>query len=157
MKKSKMKWLCMVMAAANILALGNAAVISVYAAGQAVETNNGIAAVSEEGEASITIRGNADQSMIGKEFSVYQLMTAEDSADGKSIDYTMNEKYTEALKKVVAVEKDKEADDVSEYEVIDYMQNLNVNETEYADGEAIQEGRYSDYRYFIETVMRQIV
>ena len=94
--------------------------------------------------------------MIGKEFSVYQLMTAENSKDGKSIDYTVNEKYSETLKKVVAEEKDKESEEVTEYEVIDYMQSLNMHEKEYADEESVLEGSYSEYRYFIEKVMAQI-
>lgn len=157
MKKNKMKWLCMALAAANIMMIGNPAAMHVHAAELEVETISGIAAVSAEGEASITIRGNADQSMIGKEFSVHQLMTAEISVDGKSIDYTINEKYAESLKKVVAEKKGKEAAQVTEYEVIDYMQSLNVNKVDYADDEIVLEGRYSDYRYFIETVMRQIV
>lgn len=157
MKRNKVKWLCMAMAAANIMMLGNSATICAYAAEQEVETSSGIAVVSADGEASITIRGNADQSMIGKEFSVYQLMTAENSLDGKSIDYTINEKYLESLKKVVAEAKNKEAEQVTEYEIIDYMQSLNVNEVEYADEDIVLEGRYSDYRYFIEKVMKQIV
>ena len=107
MKRNKVKYLCMAMAAANIMMLGNSATICTYAAEQEVETSSGIAVVSADGEASITIRGNADQSMIGKEFSVYQLMTAENSLDGKSIDYTINDKYLESLKKVVAEEKNK--------------------------------------------------
>ncbi len=141
MKKNKVKWLCMALAAVNILMLGNCAGMQTYAAEQ---------------EASITIRGNADQSLLGKEFSIYQLMTAENSADGKSIDYTINEKYIDSLKKVVAIEKEKEATEVTEYEIIDYMQSLNTNEALYADDELVLEGSYSAYRYFIETVMRQI-
>jgi len=142
MKKTKVKWLCMALAAANIMMFGNCSGTQVYAA---------------ETGASITIRGNADQSMIGKEFSVYQLMTAENSKDGKSIDYTVNEKYSETLKKVVAEEKNKEPEEVTEYEVIDYMQSLNMHEKEYADEESVLEGSYSEYRYFIEKVMAQIV
>ena len=82
MRKSK-KWLCLALVLANIVSM------NVFAAEDKTATQSGVATVST-GEASITIRGNVNQSMVGKEFTVYQLMTAENSVDGKSIDYSKN-------------------------------------------------------------------
>jgi len=151
MKNKKRKWLCAVMVLANVVSFTS------LAAGTEIQTNRGVAVVSEIEEGSITIRGNAGQTMEGKEFTLYQLMTAENSVDGKSIDYTLNPKYTAALQSVVAQEKGKSAAQVTEYEIIDHMQSLNSNEVTYADETLELEGRYSSYRYFIEKVMRKVM
>ena len=148
MRKSK-KWLCLALVLANIVSM------NVFAAEDKTATQSGVATVST-GEASITIRGNVNQSMVGKEFTVYQLMTAENSVDGKSIDYSMNEKYKSSLQVVVAAEKNVSVEEISEYTIIDYMQSLNSNDVEFADETIELEGRYSGYRYFIEKAMKQI-
>ena len=150
MKNKKVKWLCAAMVLANVVSM------PVYAAGTEIQTSGGVATVSESQEASVVIRGNSGQSMKGKEFSVYKLMAAENSADGKSIDYTINDKYEESLKAVVAQAKGKTASEVTEYEILDYMQSLNSNDVTFADESLELEGRYSDYRYFVEEVMEQI-
>ena len=148
MRKSK-KWLCAALVLANIVSM------NAFAAENKSATPSGVATISS-GEASITIRGNVGQSMRGKEFTVYQLMTAENSVDGKSIDYTINDKYELSLRTVVAAEKNITLEEVSEYAVIDYMQSLNSNEVEFADEELGLESSYSGYRYFIEKAMKQI-
>ena len=148
MKKSK-KWLCAALVLANMVSM------NAFAAGNEVVTNGGVAKVSA-GEASVTVQGNVGQSMKGKEFTVYQLMTAENSVDGKSIDYTINEKYELSLRTVVAQEQGVALEEVSEYTVIDYMQSMNSNEVAFADENLNLEGRYSDFRYFIEKAMNQI-
>ena len=107
MKNKKRKWLCAAMVLANVVMMGNAMSFQALAAGAEIQTKGGIAVVSQNEEGSITIRGNAGQSMQGKEFSVYKLMTAENSVDGKSIDYTLNQKYMTTLQAVVAEEKGK--------------------------------------------------
>ena len=73
MRKSK-KWLCAALILANVVSM------NAFAAGNKLVTQSGVATYSS-GRASITIRGNDGQSMKGKEFTVYQLMTAENSAD----------------------------------------------------------------------------
>ena len=151
MRNRNKKWLCAAMILANMVSFTS------FAAEAEIQTNRGVAVVSEIEEGSITIRGNAGQSMSGKEFTVYQLMTAENSLDGKSIDYTVNSKYLAALQAVVAKEKGKSAALVTEYEIIDYMQSLNSNEAAFADETLELEGRYSSYRYFIENVMRKVM
>ena len=156
MKNKKRKWLCAAMVLANVVMLGNTMSIQSLAAGTEIQTNGGVAVVTQTEEGSISIRGNSGQSMQGKEFSVYKLMTAENSVDGKSIDYTLNQKYMATLQAVVADEKEKIASEITEYEIIDYMQSLNSNDKAFADEELELEGRYSDYRYFIEKVMQKI-
>lgn len=46
---------------------------------------------------------------------------------------------------------------MSEYEVIDYIQTLNTNKVEGAQAEQTEEGRYSDFRYFIEDLRDELV
>lgn len=156
MKNKKRKWICAAMVLANVVMAGNAVSFQSLAAGTEIQTSGGVAVVSQSEEGSITVRGNAGQSMQGKEFSVYKLMSAENSVDGKSIDYTINQKYMTTLQAVLAEEKGKAASEVSEYEIIDYMQSLNSNDKAFADETLELEGRYSDYRYFIEKVMQKI-
>lgn len=110
-----------------------------------------------QGDAAITITPNNSQSLIGKQFYVYQLFDAENSTNGESINYTLNEKYSVSLQAVVAKALNKAADSVTEYEIIDYMQSLNSHLEEGANNEQILEGRYSDYRYFVETLRNQLV
>lgn len=116
-------------------------------------TPSGVANLQEGGDASITITPNEGQSLIGKTFDVYKLFDAENSKKGESINYTMNEEYAPALKQVVAQRKGiNDPDKVSEYEIIDYIQTLNNNVIEGAQASQTLEGRYSDYRYFLEDV-----
>lgn len=109
------------------------------------------------GDASITINGNSGQTLIGKEFNVYKLFDAENSKDKESINYTWNPTYKTALQNVVGVALKKTAAQVTEYEVIDYIQSLNTNLVEGADAEQTLEGRYSDFRYFIEDLRDELV
>ena len=118
-------------------------------------TNYGIADFTS-GDASIEIKGNENQSLVGKRFYLYRLFDAENAVGLESIDYTMNEEYASALKKVVGKKIDKDAASVTEYEVIDYMQSLNTNVVEGAQTEQSLEGRYSDYRYFVEELLEEM-
>lgn len=112
-------------------------------------TQGGIANLGK-GSASITIKGNPGQSMVGKKFAVYQLFNAENATDMESINYTFNPDYAPALKRVVGKKINKNEADVTEYEVIDYIQTLNTNPIEGAGADQALEGRYSDFRYFVE-------
>ena len=108
------------------------------------------------GTASITINGNQGQTLAGKRFNVYKLFAAENSKNNESINYTMNPEYADALKAVVGPKIGKAADQVKEYEIIDYIQTLNNNKVEGAQAIQKLEGSYSDYRYFVEELRNKI-
>lgn len=110
------------------------------------------------GSASITIEGNnTSQTLVGKKFNVYKLFNAQNSIGLESINYTMNPDYAPALKNVVGKKLNKEASKVTEYEIIDYIQSLNNNKVEGANAEQTLEGRYSEFRYFVEELRNEIV
>lgn len=119
-------------------------------------TPNGVADFGE-GNASITIKGNSGQSLVGKKFQVYKLFVAENSADNESINYTWNKDYKSALQTVVGKKINKSASSVTEYDVIDYIQTLNTNKVEGAQADQKLEGRYSNYRYFVEALRDEMV
>ena len=132
---------------------GMAAVV--YAAdGTEYSTVKGIATMGT-GQAHIDIAGNEGQTLVGKKFNVYKLFEAENAKGGESINYTFNPTYEQALKNVVAKALTKAgttiaAADVTEYQVIDYIQSLNNYPVEGATTEQKLESRYSAFRYFIE-------
>ncbi len=109
------------------------------------------------GTASITINGNTGQSMVGKKFEVYKLFNAENAKDGESINYTWNTRYKSALQTVVGAKLNKIPTSVTEYDVIDYIQTLNTHKVEGANANQELEGRYSDFRYFVEELRDEIV
>lgn len=119
-------------------------------------TPNGVADFGE-GSASITIKGNSGQSLVGKQFHVYKLFEAENSADNESINYTWNDAYKTALQTVVGKKLNKTATSVTEYDVIDYIQTLNTNKVEGAQADQKLEGRYSNYRKFVEALRDEMV
>ena len=109
------------------------------------------------GSASIKIKGNnPSQTLVGKQFNVYKLFDAENSKGLESINYTINPDYEDALKNIVGVKLGKAPVDVTEYEVIDYIQSLNTNVVEGAQANQTLEGRYSDFRYFVEELRNEI-
>lgn len=111
----------------------------------------------EQGDASITIHGNEGQSMVGKKFSVYKLFNAENSEGLESINYTYNDEYKLALQTVVGKALSKDVASVTEYDVIDYIQSINKNVVEGAHANQKLEGRYSDFRYFVEDLRNTMV
>lgn len=111
----------------------------------------------EQGDASITIHGNEGQSMVGKKFSVYKLFNAENSEGLESINYTYNDEYKLALQTVVGKALSKDVASVTEYNVIDYIQSINKNVVEGAHANQKLEGRYSDFRYFVEDLRNTMV
>lgn len=121
-----------------------------------VNTSQGVANFGR-GTASITIAGNADQTLIGKKFHVYRLFNAQNSAGNESINYTFNPVFATPLKTVVGRKIGKPAASVTEYAVIDYIQSLNRHKVEGADTPQTPEGSYSDFRYFIEELRDEIV
>ena len=80
---------------------------------------------------------------------------AENAKGGESINYTFNPVYEQALKNVVSKALTKAgttvtAANVTEYQVIDYIQSLNNYPVEGDTTEQKLESRYSAFRYFIE-------
>ena len=63
------------------------------------------------------------------------------------------------LKGPVCVGKkiNKSASSVTEYDVIDYIQTLNTNKVEGAQADQKLEGRYSNYRHFVEALRDELV
>ena len=133
-------------------------VTPIYAAEatQTYATPNGVADFGK-GNASITITPNAGQSLVGKKFNVYKLFDAENAVDNESINYTWNNDYKTALQTVVGKKINKSASSVTEYDVIDYIQTLNTNKVEGAQADQKLEGRYSNYRYFVEALRDELV
>lgn len=159
-----MKKLC-VLALAGTVALTNLSGVTVFADNTAKEqrqvqrgiinTHKGVADFGE-GTAKLVIKGNAGQSLVGKEFNVYQLFYAENSAGGESIQYTFNKEYENVLKAVVGRKSGKDPKDVTEYMVIDYIQTLNTNQVEGTQTSQQMEGSYSDFRYFVEELRNEM-
>lgn len=119
-------------------------------------TPNGVADFGQ-GSASITIKPTSGQTLVGKKFNVYKLFNAENAVDQESINYTWNEDYKTALQTVVGKAINKSASSVTEYDVIDYIQTLNSNQVEGAQADQKLEGRYSNYRYFVEKLRDELV
>lgn len=151
----------------SVIASGIAPITKVYAdnkkseistfAIKEVNTSTGVANFGR-GSAKITINGNgAAQSLVGKKFNVYKLFDAVNSKNLESINYTLNPEYAQAIKNIVGVKLNKAPSTVTEYEVIDYIQSLNTNKVEGAHANQVLEGRYSNFRYFIEELRNEIV
>lgn len=120
-------------------------------------TTPGGSADFRRGDASITIQGNEEQSLVGKNFRIYKLFAAENAVGGESINYTFHPMYENSLKTVVGKKLGKAPEAVTEYEVIDYMQSLNRNQVEGTQADQKLEGSYSAYRYFVEELRDQLV
>ena len=167
MKKNKIKAFCSYALALTVIA---SLVAPTVVANADTENNLGITLVRPAkllktsagvvnfggGSASITIKGNDGQTLLDKKFNVYKLFNAENSVNLESINYTLNPDYEEALKEVVGARLNKDKDQVTEYEIIDYIQSLNNNKVEGANTPQTLEGRYSDFRYFIEELRNKI-
>lgn len=123
---------------------------------ETVGTPKGVATLGS-GVGAITITPQENQPLKGKSFRVYKLFDAENADDEESINYTFNDTYKKALQTVVGKKIGKQTDKVTEYDVIDYIQSLNKNVVEGAQANQNQEGRYSDFRYFVEKLRDEIV
>ena len=110
----------------------------------------------QEGDATITLQGNEEQSLVGKTFELHQLFAVENAVNLESVQYTWKPQYENALRTVVSARLEKEAAEVTEYEVLDYMQSLAGNSVSGAETEQKNEGSHSEYRYFAEELLAQI-
>lgn len=112
----------------------------VYAADKNFNVTNGVCSFNE-GDASITIRANTNQSMKGKTFRMYRLFDVEVAGDNSSISYTLNPVYATKIKTIVGEKIGKAAD---EQDVLDYMRSLNNTSNQ------------SEYRTFVEAIQKAV-
>lgn len=110
----------------------------------------------EQGDASLVIKGHYGQPLIGKEFEIYRLLNAENAVGLESINYTFNDEYKSALQTIVGESLGKDAADVTEYEVVDYIQSLNSFIVEGAHATQYYERNTSDFRYFVEELRDEL-
>ncbi|MCR1960766.1 isopeptide-forming domain-containing fimbrial protein [Thomasclavelia cocleata] len=117
--------------------------------------SNLITSVSAKEQGCITINANIGdngevQSLAGKKFNVYRIFDAENSVGMESINYTMNPAYEKSLKKVTGKN--------TEYSIIDYIQTMNNNTViNNVEAPQLNESRYSNFRYFIESLRNMLV
>lgn len=134
------------------------------------QTTNGSVTVKPDNtgqtDGVITLNGaNSSQSIKNKQFVFYKVFNAVNAKNNESINYTFNEKYKEVVQEVVfnklsdeykKTTKIAKASDVSEYVAIDYIQSLNTHKVSGAKTEQQVEGRYSNFRYFVEDLKNAI-
>ena len=134
------------------------------------QTTNGYVTVKPDNtgqtDGVITLNGaNSNQSIKNKQFVFYKVFNATNAKNNESINYTFNEKYKAVVQEVVfnklsneykATNKITKASDVSEYAAIDYIQSLNTHKVSGAKAEQQVEGRYSNFRYFVEDLKNAI-
>lgn len=105
---------------------------------EAADTVNGVVTLGTD-NGSITIQGNEGQTLVGKTFNVYQIMTSEQSADGDTITYEMNEAYADVVYSFVTSKAGTTVD--TAYKVATYLESLTA----------------SEFRYFVEELRDAIV
>lgn len=134
------------------------------------QTTNGSVTVKPDNtgqtDGVITLNGaNSNQSIKNKQFVFYKVFNATNAKNNESINYTFNEKYKAVVQEVVfnklsneykITNKITKASDVSEYAAIDYIQSLNTHKVSGAKAEQQVEGRYSNFRYFVEDLKNAI-
>lgn len=134
------------------------------------QTTNGSVTVKPDNtgqtDGVITLNGaNSNQSIKNKQFVFYKVFNATNAKNNESINYTFNEKYKAVVQEVVfnklsdeykSTNKIAKASDVSEYVAIDYIQSLNTHKVDGAKAEQQVEGRYSNFRYFVEDLKNAI-
>lgn len=134
------------------------------------QATNGSVTVKPDGtgqtDGVITLNGSSsNQSIKNKQFVFYKVFNATNSKNNESVNYTFNEKYKAVVQEVVfgklsdeykTTNKIAKASDVSEYVAIDYIQSLNTHKVSGAKAEQKVEGRYSNFRYFVEDLKNAI-
>lgn len=141
---------------------GIAGSATMFVSAAEVNATQGVVDMNQGGNASIKIQGNAGQSMENKKFNVYKLFDAVNADRMESINYTWNPDFKHALQVVTAKYKTKagdtiQANDVTEYQVIDYINSLNQHKvTGDVSQKQEENGRYSTFRRYIEDVRKEI-
>ena len=117
-------------------------------------TTNGTGSVSlGSGSASIKLQGNANQTLVGKEFTVYQLFTAKNGSSGESVSYNWNSQYKNAIQTVVGSALKVTPSTVTIKQAVDYIQSLRQGG---ASGSEQVQGPTSQFRYFIEDLKQEL-
>lgn len=141
---------------------GIAGSATMFVSAAEVNATQGVVDMNQGGNASIKIQGNAGQSMENKKFNVYKLFDAVNADRMESINYTWNANFKHALQVVTAKYMTKagntiQANDVTEYQVIDYINSLNQHKvTGDVSHKQEENGRYSTFRRYIEDVRKEI-
>lgn len=141
---------------------GVAGSATMFVSAAQVNATQGVVDMNQGGNASIKIQGNADQSMENKKFNVYKLFDAVNADRMESINYTWNPNFKHALQVVTAKYMTNaghtiQANDVTEYQVIDYINSLNQHKvTGDVAHKQEENGRYSTFRRYIEDVRKEI-
>lgn len=141
---------------------GIAGSATMFVSAAEVNATQGVVDMNQGGNASIKIQGNAGQSMENKKFNVYKLFDAVNADRMESINYTWNADFKHALQVVTAKYMTKagttiQANDVTEYQVIDYINSLNQHKvTGDVSQKQEENGRYSTFRRYIEDVRKEI-
>lgn len=141
---------------------GIAGSATMFVSAAQVNATQGVVDMNQGGNASIKIQGNAGQSMENKKFNVYKLFDAVNADRMESINYTWNPNFKHALQVVTAKYMTKagttiQANDVTEYQVIDYINSLNQHKvTGDVSQKQEENGRYSTFRRYIEDVRKEI-
>lgn len=143
---------------------GIAGSATMFVSAAEVNATQGVVDMNQGGNASIKIQGNADQSMENKKFKVYKLFDAVNADRMESINYTWNADFKHALQVVTAKYMNMtkagntiQANDVTEYQVIDYINSLNQHKvTGDVSHKQEENGRYSTFRRYIEDVRKEI-
>lgn len=141
---------------------GIAGSATMFVSAAQVNATQGVVDMNQGGNASIKIQGNAGQSMENKKFNVYKLFDAVNADRMESINYTWNQNFKHALQVVTAKYMTKagttiQANDVTEYQVIDYINSLNQHKvTGDVSHKQEENGRYSTFRRYIEDVRKEI-
>ncbi len=128
-------------------------------------TNGSGVAEAGNGTASITIQGNSGQTLKGKQFGVYMLFTAQNSANNESIRYDWNPAYKTAIQTVVAQRLTKAGthttpDQVTEDRAIWYINTLKEKKGSYPEGATSDQSLQSNqsaFRYFIQDLKNELV
>lgn len=154
------KWLRTVWVPAAVCLALSAGTILCAAAPE--ETGSQAPAVSRaydpnQGEAAIILQGQEGQSLEGKKFQVYRILNALNSREGESVQYSLNPEFEAPLRTVVAARLGTEAEALTEYQILDYIQSLNTEKTEGAQADQEEIGRYSEFRYFAEELRDEIL
>lgn len=123
---------------------------------QVCVTEDGVVDFAKE-DARISLSGyGSTKSFVGKSFCIYQLFAVENAVGMESVNYTFCEESKSALQNVVGVRLGKIPAEVTEYEVIDYIQSLNKHKVDGAGAEQMEEGKESEFRYFVEEVRSEL-
>lgn len=122
-------------------------------------TSSSGSVVFQGGSASLTITGNAGQTLVGKTFNLYRLFDVQSSADKASILYTWNPEYQSAIQSVVGSRLNTAPASVSAADAVAYIQILREPGKEAVPGASSSQPLQSSnsaFRLFIEDLRTEL-